>query len=88
MKTIEVKRTIMLLNTETRDKVNIYTFVDLENHETNTVIGAKFTMPLHKPLEMTMTVKVTNETYELKDLTRKFVNVANLFIVDLREIKK
>ena len=87
MKSIEVKRTIMLLNTETKERVNIYTFVDLENHETQTVVGAKFEMPLHKPLKMVMTIKIQSETFELKDLSRKYLNTANLFIVDLKEVK-
>jgi len=87
MKNLEVTRTIMLLNTETREKVNLYTFVDLESHETQTVVGSKFTMPLHKPVEMVMSIRITNESYELKDLSRKYVNAANLFIVSLKEVK-
>lgn len=88
MKSLEIKKKILLLNTEKKEKVNVYTFVDLEGNETSTVVGVKADMPLHKPLLVSVSIRINKAALELRDGSKKYINDANLFITAFEEVKK
>lgn len=88
MQSFDLKQKILLLNTETKEKVNVYTYVNLETNQSETTVGVKENLPLHKPLIVTINVRVNREVFELKDGTKKYVNSTNMFITDFKEVVK
>ena len=87
MKSMEIEKRVLLLNTETKDKINIYTYVDLDSNETDTTAGVKAKLPLHKPLKIVVSFRFNKQMLELKNGEKKFVNDTNMFIIALEEIK-
>lgn len=88
MQSFQLEQKILLLNTEKKDKVNIYTFVNLDTNETQTVVGVKETMPLHKPLIASIKVKISREVFDLTGGEKKYINAATLFITELKEVNQ
>lgn len=87
MKSLNIEKRILLLNTETKEKINIYTYVDLNSNETGTIAGVKAKLPLHKPLKITISLRFNKQMLELKTGEKKFINETNMFITSLEEIK-
>lgn len=88
MQNFNLEQKILLLNIESKEKVNIYTYVNLDSNQTETIVGIKEKFPLHKPLLATLNVRINREVFELKDGSKKYINSTNMFISELKEVKK
>jgi hypothetical protein len=88
MQNFNLEQKILLLNAESKEKVNVYTYVNLETNQTETSVGIKEKLPLHKPLIATINMRMNREVFELKDGTKKYVNSTNMFITDFKEVKQ
>lgn len=89
MQNFDIEQTVLILNCEKKEKVNIYTLVTLgDKNETQTLVGIKQDVPLHVPLLASINIRITRESFELLNGTRKYINNTNMFITKLEEMKK
>ncbi|MGE7718601.1 hypothetical protein [Priestia megaterium] len=87
MNQFKITKKVLLLNVEEKAKTNLYSFVDLESNGVLTALGVKVDVELHKPVEVTLNVRITSEVFELKDGTRKFVNTSTMFVESFKGVK-
>lgn len=88
MKSLDIQSKVLILNTEKKERFNVYTFVNLETNETQTIVGVKKEVKLHTPLLISISVRLNKEVLKLEDGAKRYLNVASLFINDLEEVSK
>lgn len=86
MKNLHIEHNILILSVEEKERINIYTFVNLDTKETETMIGIKKEVSLHKPFIADISIKINKEVLKLEDGTKKYLNTATFFIVELDEV--
>lgn len=84
---LKLKKSVLILRIEQKKNSNLYHLVDLETNSVITALGVKQDVELHKPIQVTLNVRIVNELFELKDGTRKFVNTSTLFAESFKELK-
>jgi len=88
VKSLEINSKILILSVQSKEKINVYTYVDLNTNETNTVVGVKKEVALHTPLNATINVRFNREVFTLQDGEKKYLNTAAFFISGLKEVRK
>jgi hypothetical protein len=88
MRFIANKRFI-LAKVEEKDMVNVYTFLDLHTFDKFTSIGRKFKdldLVEKEIYEVEVSIKLYPEQFETKAGERKYLNVANTFVMGIKKV--
>ena len=88
MNQLKVSKKVLLLSVEEKKNSNLYNFVDLETNSVLTALGLKKNVELHKPIEVKLNIKISNEVLELKDGTKRFVNISSIFVEGFEKVSE
>ncbi|CAM4357088.1 hypothetical protein BAQ46_15960 [Bacillus paranthracis] len=84
-----ITKKFILAKVEEKQKCNMYTLLDTENHNKSVLFGAKTEEIFEelKVVEIDMNVRIQNEKFTLYNSEKVYKDTATMFVTDIRKVK-
>lgn len=85
-----IEKSFMVLKVDPKEKVDLYTLIDLENGDKTTSVGNKCLEDLKQfdVVKVTIAINVKQEKIETKKDGDKYLQLANIFISSVEKVGK
>lgn len=85
-----VEKNFMVLKVDQKDKVDLYTLIDLESGDKTTAVGNKSPQELNQLdiVRVSITINVKQEKIETKNEGDKYIQLANVFVSSVKKLNE